>query len=108
VLATSNWRDADSYLGEDLSFRAYYQDAIRGLPGRFYGIGSTTGEPGYYLAHGLEEKGKIIGVAVIKVRLEAMEERWQRARLEAFVSDENGIIILSSDPARRLKSVRSR
>lgn len=106
VLATSNWRDADSYLGEDLSFRAYYQDAIRGLPGRFYGIGSTTGEPGYYLAHGLEEKGKIIGVAVIKVRLEALEERWQRARLEAYVSDENGIIILSSDPARRLKSVR--
>jgi two-component system sensor histidine kinase AauS len=106
VLATSNWRDADSYLGEDLSFRAYFQDAVRGLPGRFYGIGSTTGEPGYYLAHGLEEKGKIIGVAVIKVQLEALEQRWQRARLEAFVSDENGIIILSSDPARRLKSVR--
>ena len=106
VQATSNWRDSDSYLGEDLSFRAYFQDAIRGLPGRFYGIGSTTGEPGYYLAHGLEEHGKLIGVAVIKVRLEALEERWQRARLEAFVSDENGIIILSSDPTRRLKSVR--
>jgi two-component system sensor histidine kinase AauS len=106
VLATSNWRDADSYLGEDLSFRAYFQDAVRGMPGRFYGIGSTTGEPGYYLAHGLEEKGKIVGVAVIKVQLQALEQRWQRARLEAFVSDENGIIILSSDPARRLKSVR--
>ncbi|WP_100633595.1 sensor histidine kinase [Pseudomonas qingdaonensis] len=106
VQATSNWRDVDSYLGEDLSFRAYFQNAVRGQPGRFYGIGSTTGEPGYYLAHGLEEHGKIIGVAVIKVRLEALEERWQRARLEAFVSDENGIIILSSDPARRLKSVR--
>lgn len=106
VLATSNWRDADSYQGEDLSFRAYFQDAVRGLPGRFYGIGTTTGESGYYLAHGLEEKGRIIGVAVIKVRLETLEERWQRARLEAFVSDENGIIILSSDPARRLKSVR--
>lgn len=106
VLATSNWRDVDSYLGEDLSFRAYFQNAVRGQPGRFYGIGSTNGEPGYYLAHGLEEQGKIIGVAVVKVRLEAMEERWQRARLEAFVSDENGIIILSSDPARRLKSVR--
>ncbi|PIF49129.1 two-component system sensor histidine kinase AauS [Pseudomonas sp. 29] len=105
VMATSNWRDVDSYLGEDLSFRAYFQKAVRGEPGRFYGIGSTNGEPGYYLAHGLEEHGKIIGVAVVKVRLEAMEERWQRARLEAFVSDENGIIILSSDPARRLKSV---
>ncbi len=106
VLATSNWRDSDSYQGEDLSFRAYFQDAVRGLPGRFYGIGTTTGESGYYLAHGLEDKGRIIGVAVIKVRLEALEERWQRARLEAFVSDENGIIILSSDPVRRLKSVR--
>ncbi|CRM19797.1 MULTISPECIES: two-component sensor histidine kinase AauS [Pseudomonas] len=106
VLATSNWRDADSYQGEDLSFRAYFQNAVRGRPGRFYGIGSTNGEPGYYLAHGLEEHGKIIGVAVVKVRLEALEERWQRARLEAFVSDENGIIILSSDPARRLKAVR--
>ncbi|MGP6418847.1 sensor histidine kinase [Pseudomonas putida] len=105
VMATSNWRDVDSYLGEDLSFRAYFQNAVRGEPGRFYGIGSTSGEPGYYLAHGLEEHGKIIGVAVVKVRLEALEERWQRARLEAFVSDENGIIILSSDPARRLKSV---
>lgn len=106
VMATSNWRDIDSYLGEDLSFRAYFQNAVRGQPGRFYGIGSTNGEPGYYLAHGLEERGKIIGVAVVKVRLEALEERWQRARLEAFVSDENGIIILSSDPARRLKAVR--
>ncbi|NAS92565.1 sensor histidine kinase, partial [Pseudomonas syringae pv. actinidiae] len=35
VLATSNWRDADSYQGEDLSFRAYFKDAVRGLPGRF-------------------------------------------------------------------------
>lgn len=106
VVATSNWRDTDSYLGEDLSFRAYFQNAVRGQPGRFYGIGSTSGEPGYYLAHGLEQQGKIIGVAVIKVRLEALEERWQRARLEAYVSDENGIIILSSDPNLRLKSVR--
>ena len=106
VLATSNWDSPSSYLGEDLSFRAYYQDAVRGKPGRFYGIGSTTGEPGYYLSHGLREDGKIIGVAVVKVRLDTLEARWQRAHLEAYVSDENGIIILSSDPARRLKAVQ--
>ena len=35
VMATSNWRDVDSYLGEDLSFRAYFQNAVRGQPGRF-------------------------------------------------------------------------
>jgi two-component system sensor histidine kinase AauS len=106
VMATSNWRDADSYLGEDLSFRAYFQEAIRGRRGGFYGIGSTTGEAGYYLAHGLSDKGRIIGVAVVKVKLEPLQERWERARLHAFVSDENGIIILSSDPALRMKAVR--
>ncbi|HWV10584.1 MAG TPA: ATP-binding protein [Pseudomonas sp.] len=106
VIATSNWEAADSYLGEDLSFRAYYQDAIEGRPGRFYGIGSTTGEPGYYLAHGLRDGKRIIGVAVVKVRLDALEARWQRARLEAYVSDENGIIILASDPMVRLKAIR--
>ncbi len=105
VLATSNWKDADSYQGEDLSFRAYYQDAVVGKQGRFYGIGSTIGEPGYYLAHGLRHQGRIIGVGVVKIRLEALEARWQKARLEAFVTDENGIIILSSDPKRRLKAV---
>ena len=105
VLATSNWREPSSFLGEDLSFRAYFQDAVQGKPGRFYGIGSTTGEPGYYLAHGLRQGERIIGVAVVKVRLDSLEQRWQRARLEAYVSDENGIIILSSDPARRLKAV---
>ncbi|MDP3845066.1 MAG: ATP-binding protein [Pseudomonas sp.] len=105
VLATSNWRDADSFQGEDLAFRAYFQDARAGKPGRFYGIGITTGEAGYYLAHGLRQHDKIIGVAVVKVRLQALEERWEQARLQAYVSDENGIIILSSDPANRLKAI---
>lgn len=106
VVATSNWNQADSYLGEDLSFRAYFQDAVRGRPGRFYGIGSTTGEPGYYLAHGLRSHGRVIGVAVVKVRLDALEKRWADARVEAYVSDENGIIILSSNPRRRLKAIQ--
>ncbi|MEZ1355419.1 sensor histidine kinase, partial [Pseudomonas aeruginosa] len=58
------------------------------------------------LAHGLVHGGRIIGVAVVKVKMDALEERWEKARLEAFVSDENGIIILSSNPALRLKAVR--
>ncbi|MCM2320993.1 MAG: ATP-binding protein [Pseudomonas sp.] len=106
VVATSNWRDADSFQGDDLSFRPYFQDAIQGQPGRFYGLDSITGEPGYYLAHGLRRGGAIIGVAVVKIRLDPLEERWQRAQLQAYVSDGNGIVILSSDPARRFKSVR--
>ncbi len=105
VQASSNWDDFDSYVDEDLSFRAYFQDAIVGKPGRFYGIGSTIGESGYYLAHSLKNHGHIVGGGVVKVRLESVEQRWRDAGLQAFVSDENQIIILASDPAHKLRAV---
>jgi len=50
VLAASNWRRSDSFVGEDLSFRPYFRDALGTGSGRFFGIGTTRGEPGYYLA----------------------------------------------------------
>ena len=39
VLVSSNWRRADSYVGEDLSFRPYFRDAMASGSGRFFGIG---------------------------------------------------------------------
>ena len=50
VVAASNWRRADSFIGEDLSFRPYFREAMAGGSGRFFGIGTTRGQPGYYLA----------------------------------------------------------
>ncbi len=41
VLVASNWRRADSYVGEDLSFRPYFRDAMATGSGRFFGIGTT-------------------------------------------------------------------
>ena len=45
VLVSSNWRRADSYVGEDLSFRPYFRDAMASGSGRFFGIGTTRSEP---------------------------------------------------------------
>lgn len=106
VLAASNWRRTDSYVGEDLSFRPYFQDAMSGRPGRFYGIGSTVGEPGYYLSAPLYDKGRIVGVAVVKVKLGQLELGWQKAGSDAFIVDENGVIILAARPAWRLNVVK--
>ena len=96
VVATSNWRRADSFLGEDLSFRPYFRDAIDSGSGRFFGIGTTRGEPGYYLASTLVDDSKTLGVAVIKVSLEQLEKSWSTVEAPAMVSDENGVVILGS------------
>lgn len=53
VLASSNWQRADSFIGEDLSYRPYYDDAISTGQGQFFGVGTTVGEPGYYLSSAL-------------------------------------------------------
>ena len=105
VLASSNWRRSDSYVGEDLSFRPYYTDAMAGRPGRFYGIGSTIGEAGYYLSSPLRVNGRIAGVAVVKVRLGQLEAGWRKAGADVFIADENGVIILASKPRWRLNVI---
>ena len=96
VMATSNWRRADSFLGEDLSFRPYFRDAMATGSGRFFGIGTTRGEPGYYLASTLVDDSRTLGVAVIKVSLDQLEKTWSTVEAPAMVSDENGVVILGS------------
>ncbi|HZW04792.1 MAG TPA: cache domain-containing protein, partial [Anaerolineaceae bacterium] len=98
VLAASNWRRADSFLGEDLSFRPYFRQAMDTGSGRFFGIGTTRGEPGYYLSSALTDDRHTLGVAVVKVGLKQLEKSWSTVEAPALVSDENGVVILASVP----------
>ncbi|KWR87465.1 sensor histidine kinase [Cupriavidus sp. IDO] len=107
VLATSNWQRPDSYLGEDLSFRPYFQSAIDGQLGRFYGVGTTRSESGYYLSAPLGNRDKPAGVAVVKIGLEPLENRWQGADSQMLLADENGVVILASDPSWKLAALRT-
>ena len=44
------------------------------------GVGVTTGEPGYFLAAPVRSAGRVLGVVVLKVGLEAMEQADQLRR----------------------------
>ena len=96
VLVSSNWRRADSYVGEDLSFRPYFRDAMATGNGRFFGIGTTRSEPGYYLSSALVDGERTLGVAIIKVGLDQLEKSWSTVEAPVLVADENGVVILSS------------
>lgn len=96
VRAASNWRRNDSFIGENLTFRRYVQDALNTGSGRFFGIGTTRGEPGLYLSSALAAGGRTLGVAVVKVSLEQLEKSWSTVEAPVLVADENGVVILSS------------
>ena len=98
VVAASNWRRPDSYVGEELSFRPYFRQALETGSGRLFGIGTTRGEPGYYLASALGNGQGLLGVAVVKVGLQQLEQSWATVEAPALVADENGVVILASVP----------
>ena len=106
VLAASNFRRPDSFLGEDLAFRPYFRDALNTGHGRFFGIGTTHGEPGYYLSSVLADGNEQLGVAVVKVSLEQLEKSWATVEAPVFVADENGVLILSSVPEWKFTLLR--
>ena len=105
VRAASNWRKENSFVGLDFSFRPYFQDAVRGRQGRFYGVGVTAGMPGYYLSHPIRRHGKVVGVAVAKIVLSPLESIWQEGGENLFVSDPNGVIVLASRPAWKYRTL---
>jgi len=105
VCAASNWDKPNNFIGLDLSFRPYFKDAMRGKEGKFFGVGITVGEPGFYISHPIWYNGKVIGVAVAKNALSPLERIWREGGETLFVSDSNGVIVLTSRPAWKYKTL---
>ena len=107
VVAASNWDEEISFIGIDLSYRPYFQDALRTGVGRLYGIGTTTGEPGYYFAQAIVgDNGQPLGVATVKVSLDRLESPWAKGPgPSAMVVDSDGVVILASEPEWKYRTL---
>ncbi|OWW22455.1 hypothetical protein AYR66_26110 [Noviherbaspirillum denitrificans] len=98
TIAASNADAVDSFIGRNYAFRPYFQNAIANGKATFYGIGATSLLPGYYVAQAVREGGRTLGVAVVKVDMTQLDQEWQRNEDEVAVTDDNGIIFLSTRP----------
>ncbi|WP_019644460.1 ATP-binding protein [Novispirillum itersonii] len=96
--AASNWRGPGSFVDMNFAYRPYFRDALTKGYGRFYGIGTTSGAPGYYFARPIPGPDGAVGVVVVKVSLAAMERTWGQAADRVLVRDGHGVTILSSVP----------
>ena len=106
ALAASNWREPTSNVGEDYSFRPYVKQALRNGRGQFYGIGLTTGEPGYFLSQAIDgPDGDVAGLVVIKIELDALEQEWLQTPDIVLVSDAHGVIFLASRDGWRYRTL---
>ena len=106
TLASSNWDQPDSYVGDNYSFRPYFTGALQSGIGKFYGIGVASGKPGYYIACPVEIDGKTLGVITIKIRLSDIQSAIGEFNDYLLVTNEDGIVILSSEASQLYKATR--
>ncbi|PZP36558.1 MAG: sensor histidine kinase [Roseateles depolymerans] len=104
TLASSNWRDPQTFVGQNYAYRPYFRDALQQGSGHFYARGSTTGTPGYFIAHRLG--GPAPGVIVLKVSLDEMEANWARSAGELMLADARGVVFLASRPEWKYRTLR--
>jgi two-component system C4-dicarboxylate transport sensor histidine kinase DctB len=105
ALAASNHGEPGSFVGTDYRFRPYFQMASRGEIGRFYAIGVTSDEPGYYIAQPIEAAaGDRRHGGEAEPRM--VPARRLRAGEPLMVSDDHGVIFLSSVPAWQYRTLR--
>src|SRR5574343_1956290 len=106
TLVSSNWSKPDSFVGDNYAFRPYFVDAVSQGVGRFYGVGIASGKPGYYIAYSIKADQDLIGVITIKIGLSDIQKALSETKNDLIVINEDGVVILASDPANRYKTTR--
>lgn len=105
TVASSNRDSPDSFVGKFYGFRPYFRQAVKGLPGRYFALGVTSRERGYYASFPVRDgQGKIVGAAVVKSNIDMLENDVRRHDYCFFV-DPQGIIFLSSRPEMLFKGL---
>lgn len=108
ALSASNWKQPDSFVGSDYSFRTYFRQALAQGTATQFALGTVSNRPGLYLSHDIRavsEAGgpgrRALGVIVVKLEFDRMEAEWRQSGDLTYVLDAGGQIILSSQPELR-------
>jgi len=95
--ASSNWNSETSFIGEDLSFRPYFQDAMTSGSGYYFALGSTSKKRGFYFSAPVQDKQTNSGVLVVKVNLDRVEKILSAVNRRIAITDPEGVIFVSNE-----------
>lgn len=105
TLAASNFDLPLTFVGKNFGFRPYFRQALAGHAGRFYGIGSTTSEPGYFISQPVRQDGRIVGVIAVKILLDEFERNWAGSDDAIVLADRAGVVFLANRPDWKYRSL---
>ncbi|MDZ4274787.1 MAG: cache domain-containing protein, partial [Erythrobacter sp.] len=104
TLAASNWERPDSFVGSKYGFRDYFTDALGDGTASEFALGTVSRRPGLYLSERVGTSQSPLGVVAVKVEFDTLERKWRDAKAGVFVTDADGIVLLSSNPDWRFRA----
>ncbi len=98
TIAASNWDKPHPFVGRNFSYRPYFKQAIQGHLGKYFALGTTSEQRGYYFAFPVRNRNRIIGVLAVKILVDSIEKSWRHKNQIFLVTDPDGVIFLSTNP----------
>jgi hypothetical protein len=86
AVAASNWRRADSFVGNNYAFRSYFRDAMYAGASQQFALGTRSRRPGLYVANRIDAGGRALGMFVVKIEFDALEAEWRASGNPAFAT----------------------
>lgn len=105
TIAASNWRLPSSFIGQNYGFRPYFREAMTNKTAELYALGTISGRPGLFISHRIESASGALGVVVVKVEFDRLENQWAQQASPIFVTDDHGVVILTSKPEWRFRTI---
>jgi two-component system C4-dicarboxylate transport sensor histidine kinase DctB len=106
TLAASNWNRPDSFVGSTYGFRSYFRNAMESGLASEFALGTVSRRPGLYVSRRVDAVGGPVGVVAIKVEFDPLEASWAKATSGVYVTDADGVILVTSNPDWRFSSTR--
>lgn len=104
AVASSNWRDPNSFVGSDYGFRAYFSRAMQTGTAEYFALGNVSKRAGLYISRRVGNATAPLGVVVVKMEFDQIEANWREANRPTYVSDEHGIVLVTSIPSWRFRT----
>ncbi|TCQ27748.1 sensor histidine kinase [Rhizobium sp. PP-CC-3G-465] len=105
AIASSNWQEPTSFVGNDYTFREYFTKAMAAGTAEHFALGSVSKRPGLYISQRIEGASGPLGVVVAKMEFDQIETDWSMAGRPTFVTDQNGVVLITSVPSWRFMAM---
>ncbi|GGA10621.1 two-component sensor histidine kinase [Blastomonas marina] len=105
TLSSSNHARPDSFVGSNYAFREYFRRAILLGEATQFALGTVSRRPGLYIAKRIGNYTDPLGVVVLKVEFDGLEESWRESGKRVYVTDGDGIVLIGSDPDWRFHAL---